>query len=160
VTGLSSTRQHVEPQPQVLLVASPCFLFAPNALPPSPIAWAARVGTLTAGREWLKLWRTIAGETLADAHQPALIGSLIAEPPHEHEPEPAYVAPELLLDHPLRDRDGAIGCDSLIPAVGTPAFVSLGQHAVGHRTVLSLVIVGASGATGPLERRSTQDGTP
>ena len=28
----------------------------------------ARVGTLTAGREWFKLWRTISGETLADPH--------------------------------------------------------------------------------------------
>ena len=28
----------------------------------------ARVGTLTAGREWFKPWRTISGETLADPH--------------------------------------------------------------------------------------------
>ena len=28
----------------------------------------ARVGTLTAGREWFKPWRTITGETLADPH--------------------------------------------------------------------------------------------
>ena len=32
----------------------------------------ARAGTLTAGREWFKPWRTIAGETLADAHLPEL----------------------------------------------------------------------------------------
>jgi type I restriction enzyme R subunit len=32
----------------------------------------ARVGTLGAGREWFKPWRTIAGETLADAHLPEL----------------------------------------------------------------------------------------
>jgi type I restriction enzyme R subunit len=32
----------------------------------------ARIGTLTAGREWFKPWRTIAGETLADAHTPEL----------------------------------------------------------------------------------------
>ena len=32
----------------------------------------ARVGTLTAGREWFKPWRTIAGERLADPHVPAL----------------------------------------------------------------------------------------
>jgi type I restriction enzyme, R subunit len=32
----------------------------------------ARVGTLTAGREWFKPWRTIAGERLADPHLPAL----------------------------------------------------------------------------------------
>jgi type I restriction enzyme R subunit len=32
----------------------------------------ARVGTLTAGREWFKPWRTISGETLADPHLPEL----------------------------------------------------------------------------------------
>jgi type I restriction enzyme, R subunit len=33
---------------------------------------AARVGTLTAGREWMKPWRTITGEKLADPHLPEL----------------------------------------------------------------------------------------
>ncbi|MEK7466235.1 MAG: type I restriction endonuclease, partial [Planctomycetota bacterium] len=32
----------------------------------------ARVGTLTAGREWMKPWRTIRGEKLANAHMPEL----------------------------------------------------------------------------------------
>jgi type I restriction enzyme R subunit len=32
----------------------------------------ARIGTLTAGREWFKPWRTITGETLADPHLPEL----------------------------------------------------------------------------------------
>jgi type I restriction enzyme, R subunit len=32
----------------------------------------ARVGTLTAGREWFKPWRTISGESLADPHIPEL----------------------------------------------------------------------------------------
>ena len=32
----------------------------------------ARLGTLTAGREWFKPWRTIAGETLADSSMPEL----------------------------------------------------------------------------------------
>ncbi len=32
----------------------------------------ARVGTLTAGREWFKPWRTVAGESLADADAPEL----------------------------------------------------------------------------------------
>jgi type I restriction enzyme R subunit len=32
----------------------------------------ARVGTLTAGREWMKPWRTISGEALADAQMPQL----------------------------------------------------------------------------------------
>ena len=32
----------------------------------------ARVGTLTAGREWFKPWRTISGEALADPHMPQL----------------------------------------------------------------------------------------
>jgi type I restriction enzyme, R subunit len=33
---------------------------------------AARLGTLTAGREWFKPWRTISGEKLADPHLPEL----------------------------------------------------------------------------------------
>ena len=32
----------------------------------------ARIGTLTAGHEWFKPWRTISGETLADPHMPQL----------------------------------------------------------------------------------------
>ena len=32
----------------------------------------ARIGTLTAGREWFKPWRTITGETLADPHMTEL----------------------------------------------------------------------------------------
>ncbi len=32
----------------------------------------ARMGTLTAGREWFKPWRTVDGETLADPHLPQL----------------------------------------------------------------------------------------
>ena len=32
----------------------------------------ARIGTLTAGREWFKPWRTITGETLADQHKTEL----------------------------------------------------------------------------------------
>ena len=32
----------------------------------------ARIGTLTAGREWFKPWRTITGETLADQHMTEL----------------------------------------------------------------------------------------
>lgn len=32
----------------------------------------ARVGTITAGREWFKPWRTILGQTLADPHLPEL----------------------------------------------------------------------------------------
>ena len=32
----------------------------------------ARIGTLTAGREWFKPWRTTSGETLADPHMPQL----------------------------------------------------------------------------------------
>ena len=33
---------------------------------------SARVGPLTAGQEWFKLWRTISGKTLADPHMPEL----------------------------------------------------------------------------------------
>ncbi len=47
-------------------------LFAPNALLVVSDGVEARVGTLSAGREWFKPWRTIAGETLADAHLPEL----------------------------------------------------------------------------------------
>ncbi len=43
-------------------------LFAPNALLAVSDGVEARVGTLGAGREWFKPWRTIAGETLAGAH--------------------------------------------------------------------------------------------
>jgi type I restriction enzyme, R subunit len=47
-------------------------LFAFNALLVISDGVEARVGTLTAGREWFKPWRTIAGETLADPHLPEL----------------------------------------------------------------------------------------
>src|SRR5437867_4518227 len=47
-------------------------LFVPNALLAISDGVEARVGTLSAGREWFKPWRTIAGETLADAHLPEL----------------------------------------------------------------------------------------
>jgi type I restriction enzyme R subunit len=43
-------------------------LFATNALLAISDGVDARVGTLTAGREWFKPWRTIAGEALADPH--------------------------------------------------------------------------------------------
>ncbi len=47
-------------------------LFALNALLVVSDGVEARVGTLTAGREWFKPWRTIAGERLADTHVPEL----------------------------------------------------------------------------------------
>ena len=47
-------------------------LFAANALLLISDGVGARVGTLTAGREWFKPWRTIAGERLADPHLPEL----------------------------------------------------------------------------------------
>jgi len=47
-------------------------LFVPNALLAVSDGVEARVGALAAGREWFKPWRTIAGETLADAHLPEL----------------------------------------------------------------------------------------
>ena len=47
-------------------------LFAPNALLAVSDGVEARVGTLGAGREWFKPWRTIAGEALAGAHVPGL----------------------------------------------------------------------------------------
>ncbi len=47
-------------------------LFAMNAALAISDGVEARIGTLTAGREWFKPWRTISGETLADSHLPQL----------------------------------------------------------------------------------------
>ena len=43
-------------------------LFAMNAAMIVSDGLEARVGTLTAGKEWFKPWRTVSGETLADAN--------------------------------------------------------------------------------------------
>jgi type I restriction enzyme, R subunit len=47
-------------------------LFAYNSLVVISDGTEARIGTLTAGREWFKPWRTIAGETLAPASMPEI----------------------------------------------------------------------------------------
>ena len=47
-------------------------LFAFNAALMVSDGVEARVGTITAGREWFKSWRTISGETLAEQHMPQL----------------------------------------------------------------------------------------
>ncbi len=47
-------------------------LFSMNAALLASDGVEARIGTLTAGREWFKPWRTISGETLADSHMPEL----------------------------------------------------------------------------------------
>ncbi len=47
-------------------------LFAMNAALMASDGVEARIGTLTAGREWFKPWRTISGEVLADPHMPEL----------------------------------------------------------------------------------------
>jgi type I restriction enzyme R subunit len=47
-------------------------LFATNAVLAVSDGVEARAGTLAAGREWFKPWRTISGEALADAHLPEL----------------------------------------------------------------------------------------
>ena len=47
-------------------------LFAFNAVLIVSDGLEARIGTLTAGREWFKPWRTISGESLADSHMPQL----------------------------------------------------------------------------------------
>jgi len=47
-------------------------LFASNELLAVSDGVEARVGTLSAGREWFKPWRTIEGETLADVHLPEM----------------------------------------------------------------------------------------
>ena len=48
------------------------FLFAFNAALIVSDGLEARIGTLTAGREWFRPWRTIGGERLADPHMPQL----------------------------------------------------------------------------------------
>ena len=47
-------------------------LFAMNAALMVSDGVQAHIGTLTAGREWFKPWRTITGESLADPHMPEL----------------------------------------------------------------------------------------
>jgi len=47
-------------------------LFAANAVLVISDGVEARIGTLTAGKEWFKPWRTISGETPADTHLPEL----------------------------------------------------------------------------------------
>ncbi|MCX5852562.1 MAG: type I restriction endonuclease subunit R [Deltaproteobacteria bacterium] len=47
-------------------------LFAYNTMLVVSDGLEARIGTLTAGREWFKSWRTITGEGLADPHLPEL----------------------------------------------------------------------------------------
>jgi type I restriction enzyme R subunit len=47
-------------------------LFLPNAILLVSDGVEARVGTLSAGREWFKPWRTISGENLAELHMPEL----------------------------------------------------------------------------------------
>src|SRR5919108_5142209 len=47
-------------------------LFAFNAVLVVSDGVEARIGTLTAGREWFKPWRTVSGERLADPHVPEL----------------------------------------------------------------------------------------
>lgn len=47
-------------------------IFGTNALLVISDGIEARVGTLTAGREWFKPWRTVSGEAVADANVPEL----------------------------------------------------------------------------------------
>ena len=47
-------------------------LFAFNELLMVSDGTQARIGTLTAGREWFKPWRTVAGDALADPNRPEL----------------------------------------------------------------------------------------
>ena len=47
-------------------------LFAMNAVLMVSDGVEARIGTLTAGREWFKPWRVISDDTLADSHMPEL----------------------------------------------------------------------------------------
>jgi len=61
-------------------------LFATGAVLVVSDGVEARAGTLTAGREWFKPWRTVSGEALADEHMPQL--QVVAE---------GLLAPERLL---------------------------------------------------------------
>ena len=47
-------------------------LFSMNAMLMVSDGTQARIGTLTAGREWFKPWRTVTGEALADSHMTEL----------------------------------------------------------------------------------------
>ena len=47
-------------------------LFSMNAMLMVSDGTQARIGTLTAGREWFKPWRTVTGEALADPHMTEL----------------------------------------------------------------------------------------
>ena len=47
-------------------------IFAFNELLVISDGMEARIGSLTAGREWFKPWRTISGSTLADPNLPEL----------------------------------------------------------------------------------------
>jgi type I restriction enzyme R subunit len=47
-------------------------LFATNTVRVVSDGVEARAGTLSAGREWFKPWRTISGDTVADTHSPDL----------------------------------------------------------------------------------------
>jgi type I restriction enzyme R subunit len=67
----SATIRTAFQQLQTYKAQIPSF-FTANALLVISDGLTARVGTLTAGREWFKPWRTIAGETLADPHMPEL----------------------------------------------------------------------------------------
>ena len=57
-------------------------LFSMNAMLMISDGVEARVGTLTAGKEWFKPWRTISEETLVDSHMPDLQAMLegVCEP--------------------------------------------------------------------------------
>ena len=48
-------------------------LFAFNAVLVVSDGVEARIGMLTAGREWFKPWRTVSGERLADSHHDAAV---------------------------------------------------------------------------------------
>ena len=71
-------------------------LFAFNELLMVSDGTLARVGTLTAGREWFKPWRTITGETLADPNKPELQVAL------EGVCEPGGFWPSYATSSPLR----------------------------------------------------------
>ena len=67
-------------------------LFAMNAALMVSDGVDARIGTLTAGREWFKPWRTISGETLAAEHLPQLQVMLegVCAPSRFFDPDPGF----------------------------------------------------------------------
>ena len=85
-------------------------LFATNALLVISDGVEARVGTLTAGREWFKPWRTVSGERLADPHLPELqvVSEGVFAPPSLPRPRARLHRLRGRRRRPAREEDGGL----------------------------------------------------